>query len=96
VYNSMHNAFLQVALDFGLIGLALFAAVHWQILRGLWRRTDATAAAFLAGTIFWLCTGLTGSTTDLHPYWLFLGVAAANAGNSSPKVRVQADGLEPS
>jgi O-antigen ligase len=92
VYNSMHNEFLQVALDFGLIGFALFAAIHWQILRGLWPRTDPTAAVFLAGTIFWLCTGLTGSTTDLHPYWLFLGVAAANAGNLARHMRVEAGG----
>jgi hypothetical protein len=47
---------------------------------------------FLAGTIFWLCTGLTGSTTDLHPYWLFLGVAAANAGNLARHMRVEAGG----
>jgi hypothetical protein len=90
-YDSVHNAFLQVALDFGLIGLALVAVFHWHVLCALHAQSGWRSTLCLAGVVFWLGVGLTATVTDTHPYWLFLGVAAAQAagarGAADPHIR---------
>ena len=79
VFRNMHNTVLQVWTDFGLIGVGLFFAFHWGILRALWRRRTAQAAALFAIVIFWLVLGLTVTVTNVHLYWVSLGAAAAAA-----------------
>jgi O-antigen ligase len=76
-YNSIHNSYLQIALDFGLIGLGLFIAFHWRVLDALRSQTGSIPTLFLAGVVFWLLAGLTATATDLHAYWWFIGVAMA-------------------
>jgi len=78
-FTSMHNSFLQVVIDFGLVGIVLFLAFQWQVVVALSRQAGWLPGAWLAIVLFWLIAGLSHPVTDTHPYWVCVGVAAAAA-----------------
>ena len=79
VFWNMHNTPLQVWVDFGLVGLGLFAWLHWRIVRALWMTPGWPGTAGLVGLTFWLVVGLTATAADMHVYWMALGASAAAA-----------------
>lgn len=84
-----HNAFLQMALDFGIFGLVAYVAVVLLMLWILWRlhRTlDAGAlrllviglgAGFLAMLFFGLLDTMVPVARPSFTFWLFLGLGVA-------------------
>lgn len=42
------NWFLQVLVNLGVVGLGLFLAIFWEVLRGLWRRGGVGLLGFVA------------------------------------------------
>lgn len=79
VFRNVHHAWLQIAVDFGLIGLALLAWSHWAVAGALARLRGWLPALGLAIVTFWVVLGLTATITDLHVYWVSLGAAGATA-----------------
>lgn len=83
VFRNVHSMYLQVVNDYGLVGSCLFVWLFWSVIRRLRASAGAMSAAWLAMLAFWLVTGLTATVTDLHVFWVSLGVAAAAAGHST-------------
>jgi hypothetical protein len=72
---SVHNAYLQFVLDFGLIGLSLFLLLHLLVLRTTWR-TKHKLAMYASGQVtFLLFVNLTSTDPDSFLYWVVLGTA---------------------
>jgi hypothetical protein len=76
---SVHNAYLQMTLDFGLVGLTLFLLLHFMVLWMLWRFGDALALYGIGTVVFLLFANLTLQTADGFLYWVALGMALAIA-----------------
>jgi len=76
VFANMHNAYLQMWTDFGLIGLVLVGWLHARIARQLAGISGWFAAGTLGMLLFWVVLGLTVTVTDLHVYWVTLGIAS--------------------
>ena len=76
---STHNSYLQMLIDFGVVGLGLFLALHAVALRLLWRYRDALSLYALGCVVFLLLSVLTLNMADNFLYWLFLGYALAVA-----------------
>jgi O-antigen ligase len=68
-YDTVHNLYLQLLTDTGLVGLGLFAAALYSV----WRRADRTNQALLAVCAIWL------NTTAAYPsvVWGLLGLLIA-------------------
>ncbi|WP_385965008.1 O-antigen ligase family protein [Tianweitania populi] len=70
-YNLMHNGYVEIAIRYGLSGLAFFAALYaafaWWILRAWQKRLLGTveAKAWLFGILFFAVTLLTNSNNRL-------------------------------
>jgi O-antigen ligase len=83
------NTYLEIALNFGLIGLGLFASFFASVLVGLWRvrkfqvlqnmGLDAYMRASMATLVAILVTIGTVSSVDYIPYvyWSFAGICVA-------------------
>lgn len=87
VFHNAHNAFLQVLVDFGLLGAGLLTWLFWSLTRKLASGTKALSMAWLAVLVFWLVTGLTATVMDLHVFWVTLGVAAASTASTADRLR---------
>ena len=79
VFQDGHQAWLQLLADFGLVGLGLFVWMLWSTARALRRSTDWLTSTGLGILAFWAVAGLTSTVTDLHVFWISIGVAAATA-----------------
>ncbi|MCC7043179.1 MAG: O-antigen ligase family protein [Acidobacteria bacterium] len=93
VFRSSHHAWLQVAVDFGLLGLFLLIWSQGRMVQHLLGVHGWFADLGLAIIVFWTITGLTVTATDLHVYWVGFG---AVAGGASQLVRIHADTALPS
>jgi O-antigen ligase len=78
-YYSVHNTYLQLLLDVGLLGLALFLFLHFMVLKTLWRRSDALALYGIGTVVFLLLINLTLQAADGFLYWVALGTSLAVA-----------------
>jgi O-antigen ligase len=78
-YYSVHNTYLQLLLDVGLLGLALFLFLHFMVLKTLWRRSDALALYGIGTVVFLLLINLTLQAADGFLYWVALGTTLAVA-----------------
>lgn len=76
---SVHNAYVQVLYEFGLIGLGLFLGLHGAILIRTWRDPSQFGAIAFGITCFLLGANLTADAPDGFMYWTALGLAAATA-----------------
>ncbi len=88
---SMHNTYLQMLLEFGLVGISLFVGLHISVLRILW--SDNQQLSLYAGSmiIFLLFAHLSVTIADNFLSWVVLGTTLAIA---SHKQR-QAQNTEP-
>jgi O-antigen ligase len=88
-----HNMWMQVLVELGLVGLALFAAMFLLLLAGLWRARrvpdwSAEARALLASFTALVVCGTTGGYAFNWFFYMALGVAGAVvAGSRAPPVR---------
>lgn len=75
---SLHNAYLQVAMDSGYVGLAVLVAFIVAATRALSRHRDVawTYQAALAALIFLAMDGLTEVSLSLYQPWILLTLAA--------------------
>lgn len=77
-FTSVHNAFLQILYEFGIVGLALFLGLHVHLIwrsRGL---EPASAAVVIGLTWFLLGANLTADSPDGFMYWTALGFVMAS------------------
>jgi O-Antigen ligase len=78
-FYSVHNTYLQITLEFGLIGLGLFLTLHFMVLRFLWRFNDALSLYGMGAVMFLLFSNLTNVAADAFFYWVTLGAMLALA-----------------
>ncbi len=78
-FYSVHNTYLQMTLEFGLVGLGLFLGLHFVVLVLLWRFNDGLALYGLGAVTFLLFSNLTNVAADFFFYWVTLGAALALA-----------------
>ena len=76
---SIHNAYLQLLLDYGIIGLGLFLSLHFFVLFQCWRYDDETSLHALGTIVALLFFDLTGTVPDDFFYWVVLGFCMAVA-----------------
>lgn len=76
-FYSVHNAYLQMTLEFGLVGLGLFLTLHFMVLRFLWRFNDALSLYGMGSVTFLLFSNLTNVASDAFFYWVTLGAMLA-------------------
>jgi putative inorganic carbon (hco3(-)) transporter len=76
---SVHNTYLQMALDFGLLGVGLFLLLHATVIRLLWRFNDSLSLYGIGTVVFLLFSNLTLQAADGFLYWVVLGTALAVA-----------------
>jgi O-antigen ligase len=74
---SVHNTYLQLLLDVGLLGFSLFLFLHFFVLLSLWRRSDALALYGIGTVVFLLLLNLTLQAADGFLYWVALGTTLA-------------------
>ncbi|MBS3967377.1 MAG: O-antigen ligase family protein [Truepera sp.] len=70
---STHNAYLQILYEFGLIGLALFLAIHGLVISAAWRDNSYLALYTLGTVTFLLFANLSVNAPDGFLYWVVLG-----------------------
>jgi len=51
-YRHLHNQYLQIATELGLVGLAAFAWIFWELLRGPFPNRMITAYAVVLATVY--------------------------------------------
>jgi O-antigen ligase len=76
---SVHNTYLQMILEFGLVGLGLFLTLHFMVLRMLWRFDDGLSLYGVGAVTFLLFANLTTVASDDFFYWVTLGAMLALA-----------------
>jgi O-antigen ligase len=78
-FYSVHNTYLQMVLEFGLVGLGLFLALHFIPLWFLWRFNDGLSLYGMGAVTFLLFSNLTNVASDAFFYWVTLGAVLALA-----------------
>jgi O-antigen ligase len=78
-FYSVHNTYLQMVLEFGLVGLGLFLTLHFIPLVFLWRFKDALSLYGMGVVTFLLFSNLTNVASDAFFYWVTLGAVLALA-----------------
>lgn len=87
---SLHNAYLEFAFDFGLIGLALFVMLHLIPVGNLWREPSYLGIYGLSMLVFLAVINLTAAVPDNFLYWIVLGqVFTAGRWSRAPQHRVE-------
>jgi len=74
---STHNAYLEVIYEFGVVGLALFLALHIAPIVVSWRIRGALGLAGFGMTFFLLGANMTSTATDGFIYWIALALVLA-------------------
>lgn len=78
-FYSVHNTYLQMTLEFGLVGLGLFLSLHFIALGFLWRFNDGLSLYGMGAVTFLLFSNLTNVASDDFFYWVTLGAMLALA-----------------
>lgn len=76
-FTSVHNAYLQILYEFGLVGLALFGLIHFRLGLVAWRLRSELGVIGFGLILFLLGANLTADTPDGFMYWTALGLVAA-------------------
>lgn len=74
---STHNAYLEVLYEFGLVGTALFLALHLAPIIVAWRVRGALGLVMYALVFFLLGANITSTAPDGFLYWTALAFALA-------------------
>lgn len=69
---TMHNYYLQVLTNFGMIGITLYLSILWNIIKRFWRYNRKYASSLLAMMI--LSITLT-TTPNYKPLWILMMMA---------------------
>ena len=72
---STHNAFLQILFEFGVVGFALFVALHALLIVRAFRLGGGSGLALFGWMWYLLGANLSLNTPDGFLYWTALGVA---------------------
>ncbi len=75
--DSIHNAYLQFIIEFGILGLILFLGIHLYSFLRSWRYADEQGLHATGTITALLFFNLTGTTPDSFIYWIALGFALA-------------------
>lgn len=94
--SAVHNAYLQVALEFGLLGLAAFLWLHLGLLVRFWRSRSRPGLYAIGALSFMLMANLSLDTPDGFLYWVVLGHLLALASLHQTFRAPQAAGPPPS
>lgn len=91
-WGEIHNSFLQIAVQHGIIGLILFLAVFVHAFRLFWRnRADPLCQGLLLALVGFLVAGFTESIYNdseiAMTCYLFLGMLLASDGFASASLR---------
>jgi O-antigen ligase len=70
---SMHNTYIQMMLEFGLLGLSLFVSLHIAVLRILWSDKRPLSLYATSMIIFLLFAHLSVTIADDFLSWVVLG-----------------------
>lgn len=70
---SLHNDYLQLLVEYGLLGLLGFLALVAACFSSARRQPGAQRAVVTGGLVFALMLGLSASTTNNFLFWAFLG-----------------------
>lgn len=70
---SLHNDYLQLLVEYGLLGLLGFLALVAACFSSARRQPGARRAVVTGGLVFALTLGLSASTTNNFLFWAFLG-----------------------
>lgn len=76
-FTSVHNAYLQILYEFGLLGLSLFLLVHLRLIYVGWRLGNESGLIAYGLTWFLLGANLSADTPDGFLYWTALGLVGA-------------------
>jgi O-antigen ligase len=82
---STHNAYLQLLVEFGIVGLGLFLALHALLLVRSFQVEERVGAAMFGLLAFLLATNLTLNATDGFMYWTALGLVMGMATWAPPR-----------
>lgn len=74
---STHNAFLQILYEFGIVGFALFVALHVFLILRAYRLGDGRGLVMFGLMWYLIGANLTLNAPDGFIYWTALGVAMA-------------------
>jgi len=81
---STHNAFLQLLVEFGIVGLGSFLALHAVLAWRSFQVEERLGGSMFGLLAFLLGTNLTLNATDGFMYWTALGLVMAMATWSAP------------
>jgi O-antigen ligase len=76
---SMHNTYIQMLLEYGLVGLGLFIGLHMFVLRILWTDKRPLALYATSMVMFLLFAHLSITIADDFLSWVVLGATLAIA-----------------
>lgn len=96
IMTSVHNAYIQMLYELGIVGLGVFVVLHGAVAAAAWRSRDAFGLISLGIISFLLGSNLTADSTDGFLYWTAFGGAAALATWSSMSHRHSRDTLSAS
>ena len=77
--DSIHNAYLQFIIDYGILGLSFFLILHLYAIYQCWKHDDELSLHALGTIIALFFVDLTGTMPDDFSYWVALGFALAVA-----------------
>lgn len=87
---SVHNAYLQVLYEFGVVGLTLFLTLHGYALVRVWSVGGPLGLAGTGLVWFLLAANLSADTPDGFMYWTALGLVLAIATHRAARSRATA------
>ena len=75
-FDTAHNTFLSILVEYGTVGLALFTAVGLLALRSCFKLIEPQRTTMLTVSAVWLISALVGTAAESRSTWLMLGVIA--------------------
>ncbi len=75
-FDTAHNTFLSILVEYGTVGLALFTAVGLLALRSCFKLKDPLRTGLLTILSVWLISALVGTAAESRSTWLMFGVIA--------------------
>jgi len=73
-YENFHSMYLQWLMEQGLLGLAIFILFLYSVSRTIFRSTHPLRNVMVGWLAYLLVAGMTATISDLHFFWITLGV----------------------
>jgi O-antigen ligase len=77
---STHNAYLEVLVEFGIVGLLAFLVLHLTMLVVFWRGRSVLSVYALGAILCMMMTAMSLNMPDEFQYWVALGYLLAVRG----------------